>query len=101
MARKCLIQKTLKTQKLIDKDAHKRKALRKIEISPDSSGEEQTKAMLDLQKLNVKGSASRLPSRCPKCGRIHAVYKRFNLCRLCIRDFFVKGYLPGVVKSSW
>ena len=40
-------------------------------------------------------------SRCGRCGRPRAVYKRFNLCRICIRDMAHRGELPGVKKASW
>ena len=40
-------------------------------------------------------------TRCERCGRPHAVYSRFKLCRICIRELAYKGELPGVKKSSW
>jgi small subunit ribosomal protein S14 len=40
-------------------------------------------------------------SRCMRCGRPRAVYKRFGLCRLCFRDMAHNGEIPGVTKASW
>ncbi len=40
-------------------------------------------------------------NRCRKCGRPRAVYRKFGLCRLCLRDAAHKGYIPGMTKSSW
>ncbi|MCB1058603.1 MAG: type Z 30S ribosomal protein S14 [Calditrichaeota bacterium] len=40
-------------------------------------------------------------TRCRKCGRPRAVYRKFGLCRLCFRDLAHAGDIPGVVKSSW
>jgi small subunit ribosomal protein S14 len=35
------------------------------------------------------------------CGRARAYYRRFKMCRLCLRKNALKGSLPGVVKASW
>jgi ribosomal protein S14 len=40
-------------------------------------------------------------NRCPLCGRPRAFYRRFRLCRLCLRDLARKGQIPGLTKSSW
>ena len=40
-------------------------------------------------------------TRCNKCGRPHAVYRKFGLCRICLREMAHAGELPGVQKSSW
>jgi small subunit ribosomal protein S14 len=40
-------------------------------------------------------------TRCQRCGRPHAVYKKFGLCRICLREMALWGQLPGVTKSSW
>lgn len=40
-------------------------------------------------------------TRCERCGRPHAVYRKFKLCRLCFRELAHKGQIPGVTKASW
>ncbi|WP_026453569.1 type Z 30S ribosomal protein S14 [Saccharomonospora iraqiensis] len=40
-------------------------------------------------------------TRCQKCGRPRSVYRKFGLCRICLRDMAHAGQLPGVHKSSW
>jgi small subunit ribosomal protein S14 len=40
-------------------------------------------------------------SRCSRCGRPRAVYKKFGLCRICLRDLAHEGVIPGMTKSSW
>ncbi|GAB4367300.1 MAG: type Z 30S ribosomal protein S14 [Deltaproteobacteria bacterium] len=40
-------------------------------------------------------------NRCPRCGRPRAYYRKFNLCRICLRELAHRGELPGVVKASW
>lgn len=40
-------------------------------------------------------------NRCPICGRARAYYRKFDMCRICLRRMALKGELPGVIKSSW
>ncbi|QDP40800.1 type Z 30S ribosomal protein S14 [Radiobacillus deserti] len=40
-------------------------------------------------------------SRCKQCGRPHSVMRKFELCRICFREFAYKGQIPGVKKASW
>jgi len=40
-------------------------------------------------------------NRCPLCGRPRAFYRRFKMCRLCLRDLARKGLIPGLTKASW
>ena len=47
-------------------------------------------------KFKVRGY-----TRCQRCGRPHSVYKKFGLCRICLREMAHRGELPGVTKSSW
>ena len=39
--------------------------------------------------------------RCQRCGRPRSVYRKFGLCRICLRELAHRGELPGVTKSSW
>ena len=45
--------------------------------------------------------STRAVHRCHICGRARAVYRDFNLCRLCLRQLALKGDVPGVTKASW
>ncbi|MBP7928691.1 MAG: type Z 30S ribosomal protein S14 [Actinobacteria bacterium] len=40
-------------------------------------------------------------TRCRRCGRPRAVYRKFGLCRICLREMAHAGEVPGVRKSSW
>ncbi|MCE5262077.1 MAG: type Z 30S ribosomal protein S14 [Deltaproteobacteria bacterium] len=40
-------------------------------------------------------------NRCPICGRPRAYYRKFDMCRICLRNLALKGEIPGVIKSSW
>ena len=39
--------------------------------------------------------------RCNRCGRPRAVYRKFGLCRICLRELAHEGVIPGMTKSSW
>jgi small subunit ribosomal protein S14 len=40
-------------------------------------------------------------NRCPLCGRPRAFFRRFRMCRLCLRNLARKGQIPGLTKASW
>lgn len=40
-------------------------------------------------------------TRCNRCGRPRAVFRKFMLCRVCFRELAHKGELPGIHKASW
>ena len=40
-------------------------------------------------------------SRCKICGRPKAFYRKFQMCRICLRKYASAGQIPGVIKSSW
>ena len=44
---------------------------------------------------------TRAYSRCSRCGRPRAVYRKFGLCRICLRELAHNGFIPGMTKSSW
>lgn len=58
------------------------------------------KALIEKQQRTPKFKV-RAYTRCTVCGRPHSVYRKFNLCRICLREMAHKGELPGVTKSSW
>jgi len=40
-------------------------------------------------------------NRCPLCGRPRAFLRRFGMCRICFRQYALRGEIPGVTKASW
>lgn len=40
-------------------------------------------------------------NRCSRCGRSRAYYRKFGICRLCLRELALDGKIPGLVKASW
>jgi small subunit ribosomal protein S14 len=58
------------------------------------------KSMVAKSEREPKFSTQR-NTRCRRCGRPRAVYRRFMLCRLCFREMAHRGELPGIRKASW
>ncbi|HEY5502958.1 MAG TPA: type Z 30S ribosomal protein S14 [Candidatus Anoxymicrobiaceae bacterium] len=58
------------------------------------------KALVEKQQKKQKYS-TREYNRCRRCGRPRAFYRKFKLCRICLRELAHEGELPGVTKSSW
>jgi small subunit ribosomal protein S14 len=40
-------------------------------------------------------------TRCNRCGRPRSVFRKFGLCRICLRELAHQGVVPGMTKSSW
>lgn len=49
-----------------------------------------------VPKFKVRGY-----NRCPICGRPRGYVRRFDMCRICLREAASEGLIPGVTKSSW
>lgn len=78
-----------------------REALKDIIISPTASYEEKLEAVKKLNKRPRDESPSRVQRRCRQCGRPRAVYRKFELCRIHLREAAVRGDVPGLLKDSW
>jgi len=58
------------------------------------------KALIEKQRRTPKFKV-RSYTRCQRCGRPKAVFRRFGLCRICLRELVHNGEIPGVSKASW
>ncbi|HOV90450.1 MAG TPA: type Z 30S ribosomal protein S14 [Syntrophorhabdaceae bacterium] len=58
------------------------------------------KAMIEKASRAPKFQV-RLRNRCSICGRPRGYLRKFKICRICFRNYALKGDIPGVVKSSW
>ena len=101
MAKKSMIEREKKRQKLVDQYAAKRAALKVIINDQSKSVEERFKASLKLAKLPPNSSATRLHNRCQLTGRPHAYYRKLKMSRIALRDLGSAGQVPGMVNSSW
>lgn len=89
MAKKSIIARDLKRQRMIQKYAAKRAELKAL---GDLEG---------LHKLPRNSSPTRYKNRCSETGRPRAYMRQFGLSRLSFREHASKGEIPGVTKASW
>ena len=54
-----------------------------------------------IRNRKVAKFSTREYTRCERCGRPHAVYRKFKICRICFRELAYQGLIPGVTKASW
>jgi small subunit ribosomal protein S14 len=101
MAKKSMIAREVKRASLIKKFDTKRKALKEMVRSPNTSFEDKENAQLQLQKLPRDSSKSRLRNRCNLTGRPHGYYRKFGLSRNKLREAAMRGDVPGLTKASW
>ena len=101
MAKKSMIARERKREKLVAKYASKRAALKEVIYDQDKPMEERFRASLKLAKLPRNSSAVRLHNRCQLTGRPHAYYRKLKISRIALRDLGSSGQIPGMVKSSW
>lgn len=100
MAKKAIIEREKKRQKLSNKFQEKRTTLRQT-LKTTTSFEEKFAIQQQLQKLPRNSAPTRLHRRCVLTGRPKAVYRHFGLSRHVIRELAHQGLLPGVRKASW
>ena len=101
MAKKAMIEREKKRQKLVEQYATKRAALKEIANDETKPMEERFKARLKLAKLPRNSSATRLHNRCQLTGRPHAYSRKLKVSRIALRELGAMGQIPGLVKSSW
>lgn len=89
MAKKSMIARDLKRQKMIKKYAAKRQELKEL---GDQEG---------LAKLPLNSSPTRWKNRDSQDGRPRSYMRRFGLSRINFREKARNGQIPGVTKSSW
>jgi small subunit ribosomal protein S14 len=100
MAKKSMVERDRKRQRLIDKYADKRAEL-KEQFRTATSQQEKMDIHRKIQQLPRNSAPSRLRNRCWLTGRSRGYYRDFGLCRNALRQMAHEGLLPGVVKSSW
>jgi small subunit ribosomal protein S14 len=89
MAKKSVVARNLKRQKMVAKFAEKRA---KLKADGDYEG---------LDKLPKNASPIRVRNRCRLTGRPRGYYGIFGVSRLVLRELALLGRIPGVTKASW
>jgi small subunit ribosomal protein S14 len=101
MAKLSQVLRDKKREKMISKYAERRANLRAKLKDPELDPEAKVEAMAALNNLPRNSCPTRLTRRCFLTGRSKAVYRKFGLSRIALRDLALRGDLPGVTKSSW
>lgn len=101
MAKTSLINREQKRRDTVEKFAAKRAELQSIINNVGLSDEERHAARLKLQSLPRNSSPVRLRNRCALTGRPRGVFSKFGLGRIKLREYAMRGEIPGVVKASW
>ena len=101
MAKTSKVAKNEQRMKMVDKYYAKRMELKEIVRNPKISYEERMIAFDRLRKLPRDANPVRVMSRCRATGRSRAVYRKFGLSRIALREMASNGLIPGMTKSSW
>ena len=101
MAKLSSINKNERRKKLAQKYAAKYAKLRAIADDESRDETERLIARLKMAEVPRNGNPTRVRNRCEITGRSRAVYRKFRLSRIMIRELGNKGLIPGLTKSSW
>ncbi|HEY9823803.1 MAG TPA: 30S ribosomal protein S14 [Stenomitos sp.] len=100
MAKKSMIEREKKRQRMVAKYAQKREAL-KEQFENATSQIERMDLHRQIQRLPRNSAPSRVRNRCWATGRPRGYFRDFGLSRHVLREMAHQGLLPGVTKSSW
>ena len=101
MAKLSLINREEKRARTVKKFAVKRAELKAVIGNSKSSDEDRMTAYLALQALPRNASPVRQRNRCSLTGRPRGVFSKFGLGRTKLREYAMRGEIPGIVKASW
>ena len=101
MAKLAVKLRNEKRRKTVEKFKARRAALLDIIHDARASDEAREEARAKLQQLPRDASPVRLRNRCALTGRPRGVYRKFGLGRNKLREYAMRGEIPGIVKASW
>ena len=101
MAKKSVVNRELRRREMVAKYAAKRADLIAIISNMKLSDEDRAAARLKFQALPRDASPVRLRNRCALTGRPRGTFRKFGLGRIKVREFAMRGEIPGIVKASW
>jgi small subunit ribosomal protein S14 len=101
MAKRCMINREIKREKLVKKYAAKRTELKKQMLDMSLPVEQREAAAKKFHALPRNSSPTRMRNRCELTGRPHGYFRKFGLSRNKLREHAMKGDIPGLVMASW
>ena len=89
-------------------EAQASRPVRAARAQRQAAAEEEVREGTDMAKKSLINKANATPkykvrgyTRCRRCGRARSVYRKFGLCRVCLREMAHAGEIPGLTKASW
>ncbi len=101
MAKKSQVNRNAMRERIAQRDKAKRAALKEIVMDRSLPVEDRFNATMKLAQLPRNGASVRVRLRCALTGRSRGNYRKFQLCRVVLRDLANNGQIPGMVKASW
>ena len=101
MAKLSSINKNERRKKLVKQYSGKFAALRAVADDKSADETERLMARLKMAELPRNANPTRVRNRCMVTGRSRAVYRKFGLSRIMMRELGNTGLIPGLTKSSW
>lgn len=101
MAKTSSIEKNLRRERMVKKYHGRRERLKAAAEDLSIAPEERFRARIKLAQLPRNSAPSRVRSRCALTGRPRAVYRKFKLSRIALRELASSGMIPGMTKASW
>lgn len=96
-----MVARERKRERLVEKYARKREALKRTINDMSVGHDERMAAVATLAELPRNSSRTRLRNRCEQTGRPHGYYRKFGLARNRLRQAAMNGEVPGLRKASW
>ena len=101
MAKTSQVNRNGKRQRMAARDKAKRAALKAIVMDRKLPVEDRFDATMRLARLPRNGAKVRVRLRCELTGRSRGNYRKFEICRIKLRELGNQGQIPGLVKASW
>lgn len=101
MAKLSSVEKNNRRARMSKQFSKKRAELKAIIMNKELQMEDRFAAQMKLSALPRNSAKTRVRNRCALTGRPRGNYRKFNLCRIKLRELGSFGQIPGLVKSSW
>ena len=101
MSKTSQVNRNARREYLAKRDKAKRNALKSVVMDRTLPVEDRFNASLRLAQLPRNGAQVRVRLRCKLTGRSRGNYRKFELCRIKLRELGNEGQIPGMVKASW
>jgi small subunit ribosomal protein S14 len=95
------VLRDVRREKLIQKHRARRAEIRSRLKDQRIPPGDKLELQAEFAKMPRNSCVTRRTRRCRLSGRSRAVYRKFGISRIALRELGLRGELPGVRKSSW